>query len=88
MVNDSKTKITVEFNSEKVAALRMYMANKGLNVEEELVRTLETMYEKHVPIRVKDFISMKAESVQKKEKKSTKKVDESVSSGGLGWTEP
>ena len=36
MNNESRTKITVEFNSEKEAALRMYMLNKGLNVEEEI----------------------------------------------------
>lgn len=83
MVNDSKTKITVDFNSEKEAALRMYMAKKGLNVEEEMSRTLETMYEKYVPSQVKNFISMKTENAQKKEKKFGKEV----CSGSLDWME-
>ena len=74
MANDTKTKITVEFNSEKTAALKMYLSGKGMEIESELVKTLETLYDKHVPTQVRDFILMKENTAPKKEPKPAKSV--------------
>lgn len=67
MANDVKTKITVEFNAEKTAAMRMYLSGKGLEIEKELTKTLEILYDKHVPTQVRDFILMKEKTASKKE---------------------
>ena len=72
MANDSISKITVEFNAEKTAALKMYLAGKGMQVETELVKTLENLYDKHVPTQVRDFILMKEKTAPKKESKQVK----------------
>ena len=72
MANDTKTKIMVEFNAEKTAAMRMYLSAKGMQIESELAKTLETLYDKHVPTQVRDFILMKENTAPKKESKPAK----------------
>lgn len=67
MANDTRTKIMVEFNAEKTAAMRMYLSGKGMEIEKELTKTLETLYDKHVPTQVRDFILMKETTASKKE---------------------
>ena len=82
MANNTKTKIMVEFNAEKTAAMKMYLSGKGMQIESELEKTLENLYEKNVPNQVKDFIRMKEDSAPKKEKKpSTTVPNESA-----GWS--
>lgn len=73
MDKNTKTKITVEFNSDKVTALRMYLSGKGMDLEVELEKTLQTMYEKHVPTQVRDFILMKEETAEHNVKVSKNK---------------
>ena len=59
MAKDEKTKITIEFDTEKHAALRIYLAQKGLELESEMIRMMNNLYEKNVPNLVKEFISSK-----------------------------
>ena len=55
-----KATITISFDEEKLSALKMYLAQKNLNVESELERSLDTLYTKTVPAGVRDFIEMKS----------------------------
>lgn len=66
----NKTRISIDFNSEKVEALRMYLPNKGLDIESELEKTLTNLFEKHVPNQVREFISLKEERASKTKKKN------------------
>ena len=67
-----KSKISVEFNAEKLAAMRMYMGNKDLILEKEIEKSLMTMYDKYVPMQVREFISQKEENLPKPIKKPAK----------------
>lgn len=55
-----KATITISYDEEKLSALNMYLAQKGVQVETELERSLETMYTKTVPAGVREFIEMKS----------------------------
>ena len=39
-----KATITISFDEEKLSALKMYLAQKNLNVESELERSLDALY--------------------------------------------
>lgn len=43
-----KTSITISFDEEKLSALKMYLTQRGVQVESELERSLETLYTKTV----------------------------------------
>lgn len=49
-------KITIEFDDEKLDALNVYLNEKELVLENELVDTVQKLYEKHVPVMVRSFI--------------------------------
>lgn len=59
MAKDEKTKITIEFDTEKHAALRIYLTQKGLDLESEMTKMMNNLYEKNVPSLVKEFITKK-----------------------------
>lgn len=65
MAKDEKTKITIEFDTEKHAALRIYLTQKGLDLESEMTKMMNNLYEKNVPSLVKDFISRKGDDIHK-----------------------
>lgn len=60
-----KTSITVSFDEEKLSALKMYLTQRGVQVESELERALETLYTKTVPAGVREFIDMKSGNTPK-----------------------
>lgn len=58
-----KTSVTVSFDEEKLYALKMYLEQKSTKVEDELEKSLESMYAKNVPAGVRDFIEMKTGNI-------------------------
>ena len=60
-----KTSITISFDEEKLSALKMYLTQRGVQVEAELERSLETLYTKTVPAGVREFIEMKSGNAPK-----------------------
>ena len=65
-------KITIEFAVEKLDALNVYLNEKELVLENELVDTVQKLYEKHVPVMVRSFIERdrnKQTLVKKRSKK-------------------
>lgn len=50
-------KITIEFDAEKLKALEKFTAKKNIDLKAELVKSLEKLYEKHVPAQVKEYLS-------------------------------
>jgi len=69
-------KITIEFDDEKLDALQVYLNEKEISLESELVDTVQKLYEKHVPIPVRSFIE-RDRSKQVLTKKRVKKEDSS-----------
>ena len=54
-----KTTITIFFDEEKLAAIRLYMGQKGLQPEPELVKALEGFYARYVPANVREFLELR-----------------------------
>jgi hypothetical protein len=71
-MNMKNEKITIEFDDEKLDALNVYLNEKELVLENELVDTVQKLYEKHVPVMVRSFIERdrnKQTLVKKRSKK-------------------
>ena len=71
-----KATVTVSYDEEKLGALKIYLAQKGMDLDDELIMAVDHLYSKHVPSAVKDFFEMKNEldkSVKKPEVKSNGK---------------
>ncbi len=54
-----KETVTFTYDAEKLSALKMYMAQKNIRLEDELEKTAEGLYNKTVPSNVRDYIAMK-----------------------------
>ncbi|MDE6020239.1 MAG: hypothetical protein K2H01_04465 [Ruminococcus sp.] len=55
-----KTTISISFDEEKISALKMYLEQKNMKVENELEKALDVLYSKNVPAGVREFIDMKS----------------------------
>ena len=51
--------IHVTFDEEKISALNLYLGQKNMTVEAELQDALTSLYQRHVPSQVRDFISLR-----------------------------
>lgn len=48
--------VTVSFDAAKLKAIKLYMNRKGVSLEQELAEQLNKLYEKYVPVNVRDYI--------------------------------
>lgn len=55
-VSTEKAKLQVTFQKEKLEALRFYMQEKNLVVEDELQNHMKRIYEKHVPVPTRRYL--------------------------------
>lgn len=72
--------VSVEFDEHKIKALKIYLEKKETTVEEQMKKSLESLYEKSVPAGVRDFLTMSYEDTAKtpKKPKKTPKADTEV----------
>ena len=66
-----KTTINISYDEEKLSALKIYLEQKGSQVEDELIKELDTLYSKNVPANVREYIDLRAglgKSTEKKKK--------------------
>ena len=79
-----KATITVNFDGEKVAALKLYLEQKGTSVETELAKSLDTLFTKSVPAGVREFIALRSgngsESGVGKSKRKQKEPEQKTAS--------
>ena len=61
-----KSTVTVQFDREKVDALKIYLGHKNTTIDIELQKTMDSLYGKVVPNLVRDFIRKKEEMTTKK----------------------
>ena len=54
-----KLNINISYDEEKLSAIQLFLTQKDLNLDEELTRVLDTLFKKHVPSSVRDFIELK-----------------------------
>lgn len=55
-----KTTINISYDEEKLSALKIYLDQKGSQVEDELTKELNTLYSKNVPANVREFIELRS----------------------------
>lgn len=55
-----KISVTISFDEEKTTAARMYLKQKNMKLEDELVKAMEMLYTKNVPSGVREFIDMRS----------------------------
>lgn len=55
-----KISVSVSYDEEKLSTLRLYLEQKGMQVEEELTKSLDTLYAKNVPAGVREFLNMRS----------------------------
>lgn len=54
-----KATVTLSYDEERLAALRLYLAERHLQVEGELTKALDALYGKTVPQSVRHFLDMR-----------------------------
>lgn len=75
-----KDTITVSMDAEKLRATKRYMEKKDANIESELCDQIQKLYEKYVPLSVREYIESVEEDAaptthqNKKQKEKTKSV--------------
>ena len=74
-----KAQITVSYDEEKLAAITMYLEEKGVSVESEIEKAIDGIYNKSVPVGVREFISRRNGGSAPKTKKNM-----AVSSSAVG----
>ena len=53
--------VTVSYDEKKLDALRKYLEKKGIDFENEMVKSIDALYNKNVPSAVKEYLDMKSE---------------------------
>ena len=51
--------VQFSFDEEKLDALKIFIEGQNVHIEAEMVQALEELYAKHVPVRVREYISKK-----------------------------
>ena len=72
-----KAQITVSYDEEKLSAITMYLEEKGVSVESEIEKAIDSIYNKTVPVGVREFINRRNGGSAPKAKK-TKPVSSSA----------
>lgn len=65
--------INISYNEEKLNAIKIYLEQKEMNIEDELVKSLDALYTKNVPANVREFIEMRTGCAKPSEKKKKPK---------------
>lgn len=58
-----KISVSVEYGEEKFNALQLYLRQKGISLEDRIAEQLEALYQKNVPLTVRQFIGFKSENL-------------------------
>lgn len=78
-----KISVSISYDEEKLSTLRLYLEQKGMQVDDELIKSLDTLYAKNVPAGVQEFLNLRSGNAeppapkvrrQKAEPKSTAEV--------------
>ena len=59
--NDNKRSIVqIEYDTEKLEALRFYLGERNATVENELIEAMDVIFRKNVPAQVRGYINRNA----------------------------
>ena len=84
-----KATLTLQFEQEKLRALRFYMSKKESNPEAELDEYLVKLYEKYVPAQTREYIESMPEPEDKPRSRSVRPTRPATTEGqdGNGYEE-
>lgn len=54
-----KTMFQISYDEERLNALLLYMQQKGGSLEDELIKTIDTLFNRYVPQSVKEYLMLK-----------------------------
>lgn len=79
-----KTTITISYDEEKLNALKIYLEQREMNIENELLKSLDILYSKNVPANVREFIELRsgitpAPAKEKRQQSQVRKIKSSIS---------
>jgi hypothetical protein len=66
-----KVAVTIQYDEEKLSTLKICLENKGIDLSTELSKALDNLYNKNVPMAVREFFEMKANSTKTKNTQTT-----------------
>ena len=66
-----KNTVIIALDETKIYALKMYLAQKNISLDEELSRYAEQLYGKTVPQNVREFIEISAKQKSSQKPKSS-----------------
>lgn len=69
-----KINLTVPYEEEKLKALRWYLEQKETRLEDELIKAVDTLFQKNVPANVRSYICKNAEEPPAAEAPKPKRV--------------
>ena len=81
-----QTSIHFKFNEEKLNAVKQYMGKKDAALDKELAEVMQKLYERHVPVPVREYIESREPEEQDKIKKSTRPSSSATKNGGDNQT--
>lgn len=73
-----QTELKLQFPTEKLDALRFFIAKKDLDIEQELKDYLDKTYERLVPANVREYLESRIEQEPVLEQESEQQVQEAV----------
>ena len=77
-----KATVTINFDAEKLGAIKQYMDKKDADLEAELAEVMQKLYEKHVPAPVREYIESRDTEEQEKAKRPTRPSSSAVANNG------
>lgn len=82
-----KTNLSISYEEEKVKALRWYLEQKGTGLEQELGKSLETLFQKNVPANVRGYITRESEAASDGSEPKTRRQKPESPAGQAGSVE-
>lgn len=55
-----KITLSVSYPEERVVALKLYLTQRGVQMEDEMVKAVDSLYARTVPAGVREFIDLRA----------------------------
>ncbi len=52
-----KAAVTIQYDEEKINALRLFLPKKNIDLEAELIAAIDKIYARHVPPEVREYIA-------------------------------
>ena len=68
----NKTTVQLAFDAEKLSAIKQYMGKKDADLNAELDDFMQKLYEKYVPVAVREYIEIRADTAESKPQKPSR----------------